>query len=100
TTVSLELGSLAGPEGPQGPQGVQGPQGPRGATGANGATGATGATGPSQVLAQQSPDSALPFATPVTIATLPLVANTNYAIFASGVVFTSASKNTEVDCTL
>jgi len=36
----------------------------------------------------------------VTIATLPLAANTDYAIFASGVVFTSASKNTEVDCTL
>ena len=94
TTVSLDLGSLAGPEGPQGPQGEQGPQGPRGATGG------TGATGPSQVLAQQSADNALPFATPVTIATLPLVANTDYAIFASGVVFTSASKNTEVDCTL
>jgi len=88
TTVQLTLHAT---EGQQGQRGNQGPIGP---------TGAAGAPGPSRLLAQQSTNDALPFATPVTIATLPLAANTDYAIFASGVVFSSSAKNTEVDCTL
>ena len=91
TTVQLALHAIQGPEGQQGKQGP---------TGSTGPTGPAGVPGPSRVLAQQSTSDALPFATPVTIATLPLAANTDYAIFASGVVFSSSAKNTEVDCTL
>ena len=88
TTVQLSLRNIQVRQGQQGKQGPVGPTGP------------AGAPGPSRVLAQQSANNALPFATSVTIATLPLAANTDYAIFASGVVFSSSAKNTEVDCTL
>jgi len=100
TTVQLTLHATQGPQGPRGQQGPQGQQGQQGKEGPIGPTGPTGAPGPSRLLAQQSTNDALPFATPVTIATLPLAANSDYAIFASGVVFSSSAKNTEVDCTL
>ena len=88
TSVTLAINAVTGPQGPAGPQGPEG------------AMGAAGPAGPSAVMAQQSPSVNLVFATPITIATLPVKANTDYLISASGVLASNTAKNVEIDCSI